>query len=120
MYRHYYADVAQVVAEDERTVRFDFKHKDNRELPLILGQIQVLPKHWWATRDFAKGGLEPPLGRGPYRIGKVSPGSSLHCERVRDWCAKHLPVSRGFYNFDSIQIDYYRDTQVALEAFKAG
>jgi microcin C transport system substrate-binding protein len=120
MYRHYYADVAQVVAEDKLKVRFDFKHKDNRELPLILGQIQVLPKHWWATRDFAKGGLEPPLGSGPYRIGKVSPGSSVRFERVKDWWAKDLPVSRGLYNFDTIQIDYYRDTQVALEAFKAG
>lgn len=120
MYRHYYADVAQVVAEDKLKVRFDFKHKDNRELPLILGQIQVLPKHWWATRDFGKGGLEPPLGSGPYQIGKVSPGSSVRFERVKDWWAKDLPVSRGLYNFDTIQVDYYRDTQVALEAFKAG
>ncbi|MEO4048989.1 extracellular solute-binding protein [Pseudomonas sp. CAU 1711] len=120
MYRHYYADVAQVVAEDKLTVRFDFKHKDNRELPLILGQLQVLPKHWWATRDFAKTDLEPPLGSGPYRIGKVSPGSSVRFERVKDWWAKDLPVTRGMYNFDRIRIDYYRDTQVALEAFKAG
>jgi microcin C transport system substrate-binding protein len=120
MYRHYYADVAQVVAEDKLKVRFDFKHKDNRELPLILGQIQVLPKHWWVTRDFSKSSLEPPLGSGPYQIGKVSPGSSVRFERVKDWWAKDLPVSRGLYNFDTIQIDYYRDTQVALEAFKAG
>ena len=120
MYRHYYADVAQVVAEDKLKVRFDFKHKDNRELPLILGQIQVLPKHWWASRDFSKSSLEPPLGSGPYQIGKVSAGSSVRFERVKDWWAKDLPVSRGLYNFDTIQIDYYRDTQVALEAFKAG
>ena len=120
MYRHYYADVAQVVAEDKLTVRFDFKHKNNRELPLILGQLQVLPKHWWASRDFSRGGLEPPLGSGPYRIGKVSPGSSVEFERVRDWWAKDLPVARGLYNFDRIRVDYYRDTQVALEAFKAG
>jgi len=120
MYRHYYADVAQVVAEDKLRVRFDFKHKDNRELPLILGQIQVLPKHWWATRDFSKGDLEPPLGSGPYRIGKVAPGSAVTFERVQDWWAKDLPVTRGLYNFDRIQIDFYRDSQVALEAFKAG
>lgn len=120
MYRHYYADVAQVVAEDKLRVRFDFKHRDNRELPLILGQIQVLPKHWWATRDFSKGDLEPPLGSGPYRIGKVAPGSAVTFERVRDWWAKDLPVSRGLYNFDRIQVDFYRDSQVALEAFKAG
>lgn len=120
MYRHYYADVAQVVAEDKFRVRFDFKHRDNRELPLILGQIQVLPKHWWATRDFSKGDLEPPLGSGPYRIGKVAPGSAVTFERVKDWWAKDLPVSRGLYNFDRIQVDFYRDSQVALEAFKAG
>ena len=120
MYRHYYADVAQVVAEDKLRVRFDFKHQDNRELPLILGQIQVLPKHWWATRDFSKGDLEPPLGSGPYRIGKVAPGSAVTFERVKDWWAKDLPVTRGLYNFDRIQIDFYRDSQVALEAFKAG
>ena len=120
MYRHYYADVAQVVAEDKLRVRFDFKHRDNRELPLILGQIQVLPKHWWATRDFSKGDLEPPLGSGPYRIGKVAPGSAVTFERVKDWWARDLPVSRGLYNFDRIQVDFYRDSQVALEAFKAG
>lgn len=120
MYRHYYADVAQVVAEDKLRVRFDFKHQDNRELPLILGQIQVLPKHWWATRDFSKGDLQPPLGSGPYRIGKVAPGSAVTFERVKDWWAKDLPVSRGLYNFDRIQVDFYRDSQVALEAFKAG
>lgn len=120
MYRHYYADVAQVVAEDKLRVRFDFKHRDNRELPLILGQIQVLPKHWWATRDFSKGDLQPPLGSGPYRISKVAPGSAVTFERVKDWWAKDLPVSRGLYNFDRIQVDFYRDSQVALEAFKAG
>ncbi|MBD9416054.1 ABC transporter substrate-binding protein [Pseudomonas sp. PDM16] len=120
MYRHYYADVAQVVAEDKLTVRFDFKHQNNRELPLILGQIHVLPKHWWASRDFSKANLEPPLGSGPYRIGKVSPGSRIEFERVKDWWGKDLPVNRGLYNFDRIRIDYYRDTQVALEAFKAG
>ncbi|TXI34082.1 MAG: ABC transporter substrate-binding protein [Aquipseudomonas alcaligenes] len=120
MYRHYYADVAQVVAEDKLRVRFDFKHQDNRELPLILGQIQVLPKHWWATRDFSKGDLQPPLGSGPYRISKVAPGSAVTFERVKDWWAKDLPVSRGLYNFDRIQVDFYRDSQVALEAFKAG
>ncbi len=120
MYRHYYADVAQVVAEDKQRVRFDFKHKENRELPLILGQLQILPKHWWASRDFAKNSLEPPMGSGPYQIAKFSPGSSIRLERVKDWWAKDLPVSRGLYNFDVIETEYYRDTQVALEAFKAG
>lgn len=120
MYRHYYADVAKVEAEDELRVRFDFKHPGNRELPLILGQIQVLPKHFWEGRDFAKTSLEPPLGSGPYRIAKVDAGRSIRYERVKDWWAKDLPVTRGYYNFDAISVDYYRDMSVSLEAFKAG
>jgi microcin C transport system substrate-binding protein len=120
MYRHYYADVAKVEAEDKQRVRFDFKHSGNRELPLILGQIQVLPKHYWEGRDFGKTGLEPPVGSGPYRITKVDAGRSIRYERVKDWWAKDLPVTRGYYNFDAITVDYYRDTSVALEAFKAG
>lgn len=120
LYRHYYADVAEVVAENPLQVRFDFKHNTNRELPLILGQLQILPKHWWAERDFSKTSLEAPLGSGPYRLVRVDAGRSLHYERVKDWWAQDLPVSRGLYNFDKIQIDYYRDMSVALEAFKAG
>jgi microcin C transport system substrate-binding protein len=120
MYRHYYADVDKVVAEDKLRVRFDFKHKGNRELPLILGQLQILPKHWWASRDFTKGNLEPPLGSGPYRIAKFEANRSIQFERVKDWWGKDLPVSRGSYNFDVIRVDYYRDMSVALEAFKAG
>lgn len=120
MYRAYYADVSQAVAEDERRVRFDFKHAGNRELPLILGQLAVLPKHWWASRDFTKSGLEAPLGSGPYRIADVQAGRSIRYERVKDWWGKDLPANRGFYNFDAVQVDYYRDNTVALEALKAG
>lgn len=120
LYRHYYADVADVIAEDRLTVRFDFKHTLNRELPMILGQLQVLPKHWWQERDFDKTSLQPPLGSGPYRVGKVEAGRSIIYERVDDWWGKDLPVSRGHYNFDRIHIDYYQDMSVALEAFKAG
>ncbi len=120
MYRNYYADVDTVVAETPLTVRFNFKHAGNRELPLIIGQLQILPKHWWATRDFNKANLEVPLGSGPYRITQVSPGSSIRYERNPNWWAKDLPVTRGYYNFDTVQIDYYRDMSVALEAFKAG
>ena len=85
MYRNYYADVDKVVAEDKLRVRFDFKHGDNRELPLILGQLSILPKHWWASRDFNKTNMEPPLGSGPYRIAKVEAGRSIRYERVKDW-----------------------------------
>lgn len=120
LYRHYYSDVAAVVVENPLQVRFDFKHNNNRELPLILGQLQILPKHWWSERDFSKTSLEAPLGSGPYRLLRVDAGRSLRYERVKDWWAEDLPVSRGIYNFDKIHIDYYRDMSVALEAFKAG
>jgi microcin C transport system substrate-binding protein len=118
-YKAYYADVAKVTAEDPLRVRFDFKHGNNRELPLILGQLAVLPKHWWANRDFNKGNLDTPVGSGPYKVGKLEPGRSIRYERVKDWWGKDLPVNRGFYNFDNLVIDYYRDGSVALEALKA-
>lgn len=120
LYKAYYADVAEVIAEDARKVRFVFKHPGNRELPLILGQLAVLPKHWWAERNFKKGNLEIPLGSGPYRIADVKAGRSIRYERVKDWWGKDLPVNRGFYNFDTMVTDYYRDNTVALEALKAG
>jgi len=120
LYRHYYADVEQVVVESKHSVRFDFKHSNNRELPLIIGQIKVLPKHWWQERDFSKTSLELPLGSGPYRIEKLSAGRSITYSRNDDWWAKDLAVSKGLYNFDRIQLDYYLDMSVALEAFKAG
>ncbi|MDO9321610.1 MAG: extracellular solute-binding protein, partial [Pseudomonas sp.] len=119
-YKTYYADVAKVTAEAPRRVRFDFKRSNNRELPLILGQLAVLPKHWWDNRDFNKGNLEIPVGSGPYRVAKIEPGRSIRYERVKDWWGKDLPVNRGFYNFDNLVIDYYRDSSVALEALKAG
>ncbi|AWY38749.1 ABC transporter substrate-binding protein [Pseudomonas putida] len=120
MYRGYYNDVEDVVAEDPLTVLFKFKHSNNRELPLILGQLPVLPKHWWATRDFNKGNLEAPLGSGPYKVAEVKAGRSVRYERVKDYWGKDLPVNRGFYNFDVMLTDYYRDNTVALEGLKAG
>lgn len=120
LYRHYYADVSEVVEESEHSVRFDFKHNNNRELPLILGQLQILPKHYWQEQDFEKTSLQPPLGSGPYKISRVSAGRSITYERVENWWGKDLPVNRGQYNFDRVQIDYYQDMSVALEAFKAG
>ncbi len=119
-YRAYYKDVARAVVQDPRTVRFEFATADNRELPLIVGQMPVLPRHAWVGRDFTRTTLEPPLGSGPYRVAKVDPGRSITYRRVADYWAKDLPVNRGRYNFDTIRIDYYRDDTVALEAFKAG
>jgi len=120
LFRGYYSDVDNVIAEDPLRVLFTFKHTSNRELPLILGQLSILPKHWWEHRDFSKGNLEIPLGSGPYKVSEVKAGRSVRYERVKDYWGKDLPVNRGFYNFDNMTIDYYRDNTVALEALKAG
>lgn len=119
-YKAYYADVKEVVAENEHSVIFHFHHAQNRELPLVIGQLPVLPAHYWADREFGRTTLEPPLGSGPYRISRVSSGRNITYERVKDYWAADLPVRRGFNNFDRVIVDYYRDTGVALEAFKAG
>ena len=119
-YRAYYASVAKVEQTGERTVKFTFKPGENRELPLILGQLPVLPKHYWQGKDFEATTLTPPLGSGPYRIGKFEAGRWSTYERVADYWGKDLPVNRGRHNFDSVRYDYYRDMTVALEALKAG
>ncbi|MBW1996959.1 MAG: ABC transporter substrate-binding protein [Deltaproteobacteria bacterium] len=119
-YRAYYANVARAEKAGARRVKFIFSGGENRELPLIIGQLPVLPKHYWQGRDFQKTTLEPPLGSGPYRIKAFSPGRSITYERVPNYWGKDLPVNRGRYNFQIIRYDYYRDSTVALQAFKAG
>ncbi|MBL6929400.1 MAG: ABC transporter substrate-binding protein [Rhodospirillales bacterium] len=119
-YRFYYASVERAEKIDERTVKFVFKPGDNRELPLILGQLSVLPKHYWETRDFNKTTLEPPLGSGPYRIKSFEAGRRIVYGRVADYWGKDIALNVGRHNFDEISYDYYRDRTVQLEAFKAG
>jgi microcin C transport system substrate-binding protein len=119
-YRSYYGDVTKVEKEGERGIRFYFKSAENRELPQILGEMPVLSKAYWSGRDFEKTTLEPPLGSGPYKIESVDPGRSITYRRVADYWAADLPVNKGRYNVDVIRYDYYRDTTIALEAFKAG
>jgi microcin C transport system substrate-binding protein len=119
-YRSYYGDVTKVEKEGERGVRFYFKSAENRELPQILGEMPVLSKAYWSGRDFEKTTLDPPLGSGPYKIESVDPGRSITYRRVADYWAADLPVNKGRYNVDVIRYDYYRDTTIALEAFKAG
>ncbi len=119
-YRFYYAPVRTAERLNDRKVKFTFDAEENRELPLIMGQLPVLPKHYWQERDFDKTTLEPPLGSGPYRIGKFEPGRFISYERVKDYWGENLPVNKGRNNFDEIRYDYYRDATVALEAFKAG
>lgn len=120
LYRYYYANVDKVEALNPRKVRFHFSGPPNRELPQIMGQLPVLPKHWWASREFDKTTLEPPLGSGPYKVGDFRPGQDITFERVADWWAKDLPINKGRYNFDRIRYTSFRDTGVTLEAFKGG
>ena len=127
LYAHYYANITRAEKVGDHEVKFTFNQKGNRELPQITGQLYVLPKHYWEgtdangrKRDFFSTTLEPPLGSGPYRIRDIKPGKSLSVERVPDYWGKDLPVNVGRYNFDEIQREYFRDTTVALEAFKAG
>jgi microcin C transport system substrate-binding protein len=120
MYRQYYADIANVVVENPGRVVFHFKNNENRELPLILGQLVVLPKHWWAGRDFSRGLTEAPLGSGPYRLDRFEMGRSTELVRVADYWAENLPTAKGLNNFGRIRTEYYRDGLVAMEAFKAG
>jgi len=119
-YRSYYAQVTKAEKVGDRKVRFAFAPGDNRELPLIVGQLPVLSRTYWSKRDFEKTTLEPPLGSGAYRIEAVDPGRSITYRRVKDYWAAKLPVNVGKDNFDSIRYDYYRDTTVAIEALKAG
>jgi len=120
MYRSYYGDVTKVEQEGERGVRFHFKSAENRELPQILGQMPVLSKKYWETRDFTKTTLDPPLGSGPYKIESLDPGRSITYRRVADYWGADLPVNKGRQNVDIMRYDYYRDGTIALEAFKAG
>jgi microcin C transport system substrate-binding protein len=119
-YRFYYQAIAKAEPAGSRKVRFTFAAGDNRELPLIAGQLPILPKHYWQGRDFSRTTLEPPLGSGPYRITAFETGRYVALERVRDYWGRELAVNRGQYNFDRIRYDYFRDATVIREAVKAG
>ena len=119
-YRAYYAQVTKAEKVGERKVRFAFGPGDNRELPLIVGQLPVLSRAYWSKRDFEKTTLEPPLGSGAYRVESLDAGRSITYRRVKDYWAQKLPVNVGRDNFDSMRYDYYRDSTVAIEALKAG
>ena len=119
-YRYYYSAIDSVEALSKHRVRFNFKESGNQELPLITGQLPVLPKHYWETRDFSATTLDPPLGSGPYRIQKFEAGRYIVQERVTDYWGAHLPVRRGMNNFDIIRTAYFRDATPIRLAIKAG
>lgn len=122
----YYRHVVKVEKTGDHEVTFTFDGPGNRELPQIVGELIVLPQHWWEgadkngkKRDISETTLEPPLGSGAYRIKTFSSGREVVYERVPDYWGKSLNVSVGRNNFDELRYEYFRDTSVALEAFKA-
>lgn len=119
-WRSYYAGVKSAVAESPTRVKFTFNITGDRELPLIVGQIPVLPEHFWKGKDFEKSTTDMPLGSGPYKVKSVDFGHRITYERVKDWWAKDLPINKGKYNFDTIVYDVYRDDTVLLQALFAG
>ena len=126
-YRFYYRHVTKAEKTGEHEVTFTFDSPGNRELPQIVGQLVVLPKHWWTGKDaqgnarnIDAGTLEPPLGSGPYRIKSLVPGRTVSYERAPDYWGAKIPVKVGKDNFDEIRFEYFRDDTVELEAFKAG
>lgn len=123
--KFYYRHVTSAKVIDGGIVRFEFSQKGNRELPQIVGQLQVLPKHYWEgtnadgkKRNVLASTLKPPLGSGPYRIKSFKAGRSVTLERAKDYWAKDLNVKVGADNFDELVFEYYRDTTAMLEAFK--
>jgi microcin C transport system substrate-binding protein len=122
----YYRHVIKAEKSGTREVTFTFEASGNRELPQIVGQLNILPKHWWEgtdksgkKRDVAATTLEPPLGCGVYRIRDFVPGRSVAYERLKDYWGKDVNVNVGRDNFDEVRIEYFRDSTVAIEAFKA-
>ena len=126
MYGSYYRHVVKADKMAERDVKFTFDSPGNRELPTIVGELPILPKHYWGAtdsqgrqRDISSTTLEPPLGSGPYRIKEFDPGRSVKLERVKDYWGANLPTQLGLNNFDEMHFEFFRDNLVALEAFKA-
>ncbi|SNY91837.1 microcin C transport system substrate-binding protein [Cohaesibacter sp. ES.047] len=125
--RFYYSHVTKAEVTGEHEVTFTFDQEGNRELPHIVGQLMILPKHWWTgtnekgeKRDISKGTLEPPLGSGAYKIGDFSPGKYISYVRVKDYWGKDLNVNIGTSNFDELRVEYFRDDTVLFENFKSG
>jgi microcin C transport system substrate-binding protein len=123
----YYKNITSAAKTGDSEVTFTFDKSGNRELPLITSQLPILPEHYWSgkngagePRDISKSSMEKPFGSGPYQIKTFEPGRNIVYERVANYWAKELPVSKGQWNFDQIRYEYFRDRLPAFEAFKTG
>jgi peptide/nickel transport system substrate-binding protein len=119
-HRSYYQKVAKAEETGDRKVKFTFDNSGDREMPLIMGLMPVLPRHLIDPATFEKTSFVPPVGSGPYLVSEVKPGQSITLKRDPNYWAAKLPVTRGQFNFDEIRYDYYRDSGSLFEAFKAG
>lgn len=119
-YKFYYSKITEIIRPDAQTVRFVFDADGDREIPLIMGLMPILPKHVFEKLAFEETTLLPPIGSGPYTITEVDAGAKLVYERNPDYWGKDLPINRGLNNFDKITFEYYRDANASFEAFKAG
>jgi microcin C transport system substrate-binding protein len=127
LYSRYFENVTDAVAISDREVEFHFNQKGNRELPKILGDLAVLPKHWWEgtdangkKRDITRPTLEVPLGSAAYKIASFKPGSEIIWQRVPDYWGAKLPVKIGRENFDTQRFSYFLDDNAAWQAFTKG
>ncbi len=119
-HRTYYKKVQKVEKIGDNTVRFTFNNAGDREMPLIMGLMPVLPKHLITPESFEKTSLAKPVGSGPYIVKSLSPGKNIVFKKNPDYWGNKLPAIRGQYNFDEIQVDFYRDNNTMFEAFKKG
>ena len=119
-YLAYYGKVASAQAIGERTVRFDLAGANDRELPMILGLMPILPQHAVDPGTFERTTLTPPIGSGPYVVGAVAPGASVTLRRHPAYWGRQLAVNRGVWNFDEIRLEFYREANAQFEAFKKG
>lgn len=118
--RRIYQLIKHIIIKDDHTIRFVLDRGYDRETVMILAGMPVIPAHYWSDKDFGKTTLQPPLSGGAYRIASVDAGRRITFERVADYWAKDKPSARGLYNFDTLRFDFFRDSNVALQALAAG
>ena len=119
-HRSYYSKVVKIERPDAQSITFIFNDEGDREIPLIMGLMPILPKHIFKDGVFEKANLDAPIGSGPYRIKKAEAGLQIVYERRDDYWGKDLPVNVGRHNVDKLVYDYYLDSNAAFEAFKKG